>query len=46
MLRRSLAGVVPDAGAVLHAAGIDPSARPQELAPGDFLRLAGVAGDR
>lgn len=46
MLRRSLAGVVPDAGAVLVAAGIDPSARPEELAPGDFLRLAGVARDR
>jgi len=43
MLRRSLSGVLPDAVAALAAAGIDGTARPEELAPADFLRLAEVA---
>jgi 16S rRNA (adenine1518-N6/adenine1519-N6)-dimethyltransferase len=41
MLRSSLGGVV-DADA-FAAAGIDPAARPEELAPADFLALAGAA---
>ena len=40
MLRRSLAGVVPDHEAALDRAGIAPTARPETLSIGDFLRLA------
>jgi len=40
MLRRSLATVLADATAILDAAGIDPAARPETLAPLDFVRLA------
>ena len=40
MLRRSLAGVVADPASVLAAAGVDPTARPEELPPESFLRLA------
>jgi 16S rRNA (adenine1518-N6/adenine1519-N6)-dimethyltransferase len=40
MLRRSLADVLPDAVSLLEAAGIDPAARPETLAPEDFVRLA------
>jgi 16S rRNA (adenine1518-N6/adenine1519-N6)-dimethyltransferase len=40
MLRRSLADEFDDASAVLAASGIDPTARAEDLAPGDFLRLA------
>jgi 16S rRNA (adenine1518-N6/adenine1519-N6)-dimethyltransferase len=40
MLRRSLAGVVPNHEASLEAAGIDPTARPETLSVDDFLRLA------
>ncbi len=43
MLRRSLANAVPDATAVLAEAGIDETARPEDLAADDFLRLAEVA---
>ena len=42
MLRRSLAGVLADAAAVLAAAGIDPTRRAEDLAPEDYLRLAEV----
>ncbi len=42
MLRRSLATVLPDAVALLEAAGIDPAARPEMLTPEDFVRLAAV----
>ena len=44
MLRRSLTPVLADPGAVLAAAGIDGTRRGEELAPSDYLRLAGVAG--
>jgi len=40
MLRRSLAGVIADPAAVLERAGIDPTARPEELAPMDFVSIA------
>jgi len=40
MLRRSLVPVLVDPEAVLEAAGIDPTSRAEELAPGDYLRLA------
>ena len=43
MLRRSLRGVV--APATFAAAGVDPAARPGELAVGDWSRLARAAGD-
>ena len=42
MLRRSLAGALADPVAALVAAGIDPTRRAEDLAPGDYLRLAGV----
>lgn len=42
MLRRSLATILPDPAAVLTAAGIDPTARAEELSPADYLRLAGA----
>jgi len=42
MLRRSLAEAVPEAEAVLSAAGIDPSSRPEELGVDSFLALAEV----
>ena len=40
MLRRSLSAVISDAATMFEAAGIDPAARPEVLAPGDFVRLA------
>jgi 16S rRNA (adenine1518-N6/adenine1519-N6)-dimethyltransferase len=40
MLRRSLAGVLADAQSVLTAAGIDPTMRPEQLDPADFVRIA------
>ena len=40
MLRRSLSAVVADPTAVLAAAGLDPTARPEDLAPESFVRLA------
>lgn len=43
MLRRSLAGVVSEGQ--LRAAGIDPTVRPEELAPLEFVGLAEVVGD-
>jgi 16S rRNA (adenine1518-N6/adenine1519-N6)-dimethyltransferase len=43
MLRRSLAGAVADPEATLRLAGIDPTARPETLAPEDFVRLADAA---
>lgn len=44
MLRRSLADVLADPEAVLTAAGIDPKARPEDLAVSDFLSLAEADG--
>lgn len=43
MLRRSLEDVLPDAAGALAAAGIEATARPEQLSPADFLRLAEVA---
>ncbi len=40
MLRRSLAGIVPDTVPVLERCGIDPTLRPEELSPGDFVTIA------
>jgi 16S rRNA (adenine1518-N6/adenine1519-N6)-dimethyltransferase len=40
MLRRSLIGVLDDVVGVLEEAGIDPTARAEDLAPEDYLRLA------
>jgi 16S rRNA A1518/A1519 N6-dimethyltransferase RsmA/KsgA/DIM1 with predicted DNA glycosylase/AP lyase activity len=42
MLRRSLAAIVPDAVAALAAAGIAETARPEELSPAQFVKLAEV----
>lgn len=42
MLRRSLVDVLHDPSATLAAAGISETARPEELRPADFLRLAEV----
>jgi 16S rRNA (adenine1518-N6/adenine1519-N6)-dimethyltransferase len=40
MLRRSLAGVFEDPVATLEKAEIDPTARAEDLAPADYVRLA------
>ena len=45
MLRRSLAGVVPDLEGACHRAGLDSTARPETLGPADFLRLAAALED-
>ncbi|NNC91555.1 MAG: 16S rRNA (adenine(1518)-N(6)/adenine(1519)-N(6))-dimethyltransferase RsmA [Acidimicrobiia bacterium] len=42
MLRRSLAGTLPEPETLLAAAGIDPRTRPEDLEVGQFLALAGV----
>ena len=42
MLRRSLAEAGEDPGAALRAAGIDETARPEDLPAVDFVRLAGM----
>jgi len=47
MLRQALAGVLGDAAtasACLEAAGVDPTARGEQLTVGDFLRIARVEG--
>lgn len=46
MLRASLRGIVPDPEALLAAAGIDPTARAEQLAVADFARLARLLDDR
>lgn len=43
MLRGSLANILSDPETVLERAGIDPTARAEELAVPDWLRLAGAA---
>jgi 16S rRNA (adenine1518-N6/adenine1519-N6)-dimethyltransferase len=43
MLRSSLRGVLDDPEAVVRAAGLEPTARAEDLAPADYLRLAGAA---
>jgi 16S rRNA (adenine1518-N6/adenine1519-N6)-dimethyltransferase len=40
MLRQSLKGLAPDAEARIHAAGIAPTARPEELTVKEFAALA------
>ena len=40
MLRRSLSGLFRDPERVLNQAGIDPTTRPEQLAPADFVRIA------
>jgi 16S rRNA (adenine1518-N6/adenine1519-N6)-dimethyltransferase len=40
MLRRSLAGIVAGTVQVLERCGIDPSLRPEDLSPGDFVKIA------
>jgi 16S rRNA (adenine1518-N6/adenine1519-N6)-dimethyltransferase len=40
MLRGSLRTILPDPASVLAAAGIDPTARAEELSAADYLRLA------
>lgn len=42
MLRRSLDDVLEDPEAMLSLAGLDPTARPEDLEPEQFLRLAEV----
>ena len=41
MLRGSLAGIFEDPVMVLEGAGLDPTARAEDLSPSDYLRLAG-----
>ncbi len=43
MLRKSLAGTFDDPLAIADRAGLDPTARPEDLDPTDFLRLAEAA---
>lgn len=45
MLRRSLAASLPDPDAILTAAGIDPSARPETVSPLGFAHLAEVEAE-
>jgi 16S rRNA (adenine1518-N6/adenine1519-N6)-dimethyltransferase len=40
MLRQSLKAVAPDAEALMRGAGLDPTARPEELSVADFAALA------
>jgi len=40
MLRRSLSGVLQETEEILTAAGIDPTSRPEQLAPLDFVAIA------
>lgn len=44
MLRSSLRSVLADPAAVLGAAGIDPTRRPESLTPQEFLNLAEASG--
>ena len=40
MLRQSLKSLAPDAEALVRAAGIDPTARPEQLSVAEFASLA------
>jgi len=40
MLRGALSGVFDDPTSALEAAGIDPTARAEDLSPADYLALA------
>lgn len=50
MLRKSLAGIFSDPVALAEQAGLEPTVRPEDLDPTDFLRLAeaeaALEGDR
>lgn len=46
MLRRSLSSVLPDTERVLSEAGIDPTSRPEQLEPMDFIRIAEAEENR
>ncbi len=43
MVRKSLGAALDDAVSVLHAAGIDPTRRAEDLTPADYLALAEAA---
>lgn len=43
MLRRSLRAIIDDPVDLLQRAGLDPAARPEDLSPGDFVRLASLS---
>lgn len=45
MLRKSLAGAVADVDAVLGAAAVDGTLRPEELTAEDFVRIASAEGE-
>ncbi|MFQ5948464.1 MAG: 16S rRNA (adenine(1518)-N(6)/adenine(1519)-N(6))-dimethyltransferase RsmA [Acidimicrobiia bacterium] len=45
MLRRSLGGILEEPARTLAAAGIDPTARAEQLSPDDYLRLAAAVDD-
>jgi 16S rRNA (adenine1518-N6/adenine1519-N6)-dimethyltransferase len=42
MLRQSLRSLVPDAEGFVRSAGIDPTARPEQLSVADFAKLANL----
>lgn len=42
MMRRSLSNVVDDPAGALAEAGIDPTVRPEDLSPEDFVKIARV----
>ena len=44
MLRRSLAGVIPEASATLERCGVDPTARAEDLTPESFVAIAHEVG--
>lgn len=44
MLRRSLRPVIDDVGAVLTAAGVDPTTRAEQLSPTDYVAIARAEG--
>lgn len=44
MLRRSLAGVVPEASETLERCGVDPTARAEDLSPESFVAIANEVG--
>ena len=46
MLRSSLRQIAPDSEALLERLGIDPKARAEELAVGDFCRIANALAER
>lgn len=44
MVRRSLAGVIPEPSGILERCGIDPTSRAEDLDPDAFLLIAGEVG--